>query len=306
MGERCQRSLPPYNKLMTIATPARKADHRVRSKVGIVLLNWNGWEDTCVCLTSLRRLQYPDFEMIVVDNGSTDNSPAHIRRMFPEARIIEAGKNLGFAGGCNWGIRHALGHGCDFAWLLNNDTTVDPQALQALVDKADADPDLGAVGSAIYFMDDTRRLQAWGGGYINFWLGRSRHFLRPAPDDSIDFITGASMLITRSAVESIGLLDESFFMYWEDADYCFRLREAGWKIGVAGESRILHKGSASVGKGSAKLDRYFNASAVRFFNKHARTPAIPRWTGVTLRIGKRVMARDWERARAVWAGISQV
>jgi len=290
---------------MTNSTPYRKGDPRFRSKVGIVLLNWNGWEDTCACLTSLRRLRYDDFEIIVVDNGSSDNSPAHIRRMFPEARIIQAGKNLGFAGGCNRGIRHALSQRCDFVWLLNNDTTVDPQALQALVTKADSAPDIGAVGSAIYCMDDARRLQAWGGGHINFWLGRSRHFLRPAPDDSIDFITGASMLITRDAIQSIGLLDEKFFMYWEDADYCFRLREAGWKIGVAGESRVLHKGSASVGKGSAKLDRYFNASAVRFFNKHARTPAIPRWTGVTLRIGKRVMARDWERARAVWAGISQ-
>src|SRR3954466_9706279 len=291
---------------MRITPPRRTPDLRVRGKVGIVLLNWNGWEGTCVCLTSVRQLQYGDFETIVVDNGSSDNSPAHIRRMFAEVTIIEAGKNLGFAGGCNRGIRHALSQGCDFVWLLSNDTTVDPEALQALVDKAHADPDLGAVGSAIYCMEDAQRLQAWGGGYINFWLGRSRHFLSPAPDESVDFITGASMLITRDAIKSIGLLDEEFFMYWEDADYCFRLRKASWKVGVAGGSRVLHKGSASVGKGSAKLDRYFNASAVRFFNKHARTPAIPRWTGVTLRIGKRVMARDWERARAVWAGISQV
>ncbi len=302
MGERRERRLPQDYAFMTAKNQTRQAG-RLRGKVGIVVLNWNGLADTSACLASLRRIHYADFEMIVVDNDSSDFSPAQIRTIFPEVKVIETGRNLGFAGGCNEGIRYALSEGSDFVWLLNNDTTVDPLALHALIDKAQADPDLGAIGSAIYFMNNPQRLQAWGGGSINFWLGRSRHFLHPVTDDSLDFITGASMLIPRGAIEQVGLLDESFFMYWEDADYCFRLRDAGWKIGVAAESRVLHKGSASIGKGSVTLDRYFNASAIRFFNKHARTPAIPRWAGLTLRVGKRVMACDWERARAVWTGI---
>ena len=277
-----------------------------RHKVGIVLLNWNGWDDTRVCLSSLRQLQYANLEVIVVDNGSSDNSVARIREEFPETKVIETGCNLGFAGGCNLGIVCALGQGSDFVWLLNNDARVHPEALQSLVDKARSSPDIGACGSAIYAMDDPYRLEAWGGGYINFWLGRSRHFLHPVPDEAVDFITGASMLITREVIERVGLLDQRFFMYWEDADFCCRLRAAGWKLAVAGESRVWHKGSSSTGKGSANLDRYFNASAARFFEKHALRPAIPLWTGATLRIGKRVLARDWERARAVWAGISGV
>ena len=287
---------------MTANLHSRESRRALRIKVGIVLLNWNGCEDTKVCVSSLRELRYADYEIIVVDNDSSDGSAAQLRKEFPEIAVIETGWNRGFSGGCNVGIRRALSQGADFVWLLNNDTKVDPDALQAMIDKTFNTPDVGACGSAIYCMDSPQCVQAWGGGYINFWLGRSRHYLRPVPDDSIEFITGASMLISREAIESVGFLDEGFFMYWEDADYCFRLRAAGWKLAVAGQSRVWHQGSASVGRGSAKLDRYFNASAARFFEKYARAPAIPRWAGVMLRMGKRFIARDWERARAVWAG----
>jgi GT2 family glycosyltransferase len=278
----------------------------VSCKVGIVLLNWNGWQDTCACLQSLSRLYSHDFEVVVVDNASTDDSPSHIRNAFPDITILETGRNLGFAGGCNVGMRYLLDRGCDLFWLLNNDTSVESDALQALVDKARNDKRLGAIGSAIHSADNGNHLQAWGGGYINFWLGRSRHFVSPVPDQSLEFITGASLMIRREAIEDIGLLDEHFFMYWEDADYCFRLRAAGWRLGVAGDSHIRHKGSASVGKGSANMDRYFNASAARFFEKHARTPGIAVWTGAALRIGKRMLLGDFQRAKAVWAGINQV
>jgi GT2 family glycosyltransferase len=153
---------------------------------------------------------------------------------------------------------------------------------------------------------DPSRLEAWGGGHINFWLGRSRHFIAPVADDKVQFITGASLLIPRKIIETIGELDEGFFMYWEDADYCFRLRSAGWRVAVAGESKIWHKGSASVGKRSARMDTYFNASAVRFFARHASAPLVPLWVGIGLRLLKRAAARDWERVRAVWAGASGV
>jgi len=274
-------------------------------KVSIVVLNWNGWKDTAACLSSIRLLRYSNYEVIVVDNASTDDSVTRIQKAFPEVTVIEAGNNLGFAGGCNVGTRHGLTRGADFVWLLNNDTTADPVALQALVDKANADPRIGAVGSAIYYMDAPDRTQAWGGGYINFWLGRSRHFLNPVADDKIEFLTGASILISRAAIESVGLLDENFFMYWEDADFCFRLRKAHWRLAVAGESKIWHKESSSVGKHSASMDKYFNASAASFFRKHAPVPLFSLWVGGSLRLGKRVLHGDWERTRAVFAGVTQ-
>jgi GT2 family glycosyltransferase len=272
------------------------------SAVGVVLLNWNGWRDTVECLASLERLRYRNFCVVVVDNGSTDDSVSQIRNLFPAVTVLELGKNLGFAGGCNVGIRHALENGATYVWLLNNDTTVDAEALGAMVKMANGDPKVGGVGSAIYSAVETDRLLAWGGGYINFWLGRSRHFLSSVPSDKIEFLTGASLLLRRAAVESVGLLDEGFFMYWEDGDYCFRLRRAGWTLAVAGESLIWHKEQGSVGKKSALLDSYFNRSAARFFTRYAPIPAFSTWSGIGLRIAKRVISGDWERAHAVWAG----
>jgi GT2 family glycosyltransferase len=111
------------------------------------------------------------------------------------------------------------------------------------------------------------------------------------------------MLLSRKAIESIGLLDEHFFMYWEDADYCFRLRASGWDLAVAGQSRVWHKGASSVGKESARLDRYFNSSAKRFFRKHAAVSSLAIWAGSILRVAKRALRGDWTRARAVLAGV---
>ena len=272
------------------------------SKVHIVVLNWNGWSDTSACLSSLQQLHYGNYRVIVVDNGSTDDSVERIRKGFPWADLIETGKNLGFAGGCNAGIRQGLAQGADFIWLLNNDTVVDPGALQALVNKAKTDPRIGAVGSAIYCMEDREHLQCWGGGYISFLLGKGWHYLEPVQDEKLQFITGASLLLPRGAIKEIGVLDEGFFMYWEDGDYCFRLRRAGWRLAVAGNSNVWHRGSAFVGSKSAKIDTYFNASAARFFQKHAWAPGVPLWTGVALRLAKRAVLGDWERVRAVWAG----
>jgi len=277
----------------------------VGAKVHVIVLNWNGWADTSSCLSSLEHLNYEHYQVIVVDNGSTDDSASRLRRQFPALELIETGKNLGFAGGCNVGIRQALGQGADFIWLLNNDTTVDPGALQALVDKARENQRIGAVGSVIYFMDEPQRIQAWGGGYINLWLGRSEHFLKRISDRQIQFLTGASLLLSRPALQAVGMLDEGFFMYWEDADFCFRLRRAGLQLAVAGRSIVWHKGSTTLGKGSVSSYQYFNASAARFFRKHAPVPVFSFWVGFTLRLAKRILMGDWERTRAVWAGMAQ-
>ena len=149
----------------------------MQPKVCIIVLNWNGWADTCHCLSSLQHLTYSNYRILVVDNGSTDDSVEQIRTQFPGIELVEAGSNLGFASGCNAGIARALAAGADYVWLLNNDTTVDASALGGLVDKASSGLRIGAVGSAIYFTEEPNRLQAWGGGAVNFWLGRSRHFL---------------------------------------------------------------------------------------------------------------------------------
>jgi GT2 family glycosyltransferase len=269
--------------------------------VYIVVLNWNGWRDTLVCLRSLEALDYDNWRVVVVDNASTDDSIARIQENFPTVEPLSTDLNLGFSGGNNVGIRFSLSHDAEYVWLLNNDTTVDPNALRAMVAKAVADPNIGAVGCAIYYASDPARLQVWGGGRVNFWLGRSRGFLRPESDSKLEFLSGASLLLRRAAVESIGLLDEEFFFYWEDTDYSFRLRKAEWELAVAGDSKVWHKESASVGKTSTRLDVLFNTSAARFFEKHASAPRASFWVGVTLRVLKRIILGRWNNA---WAACS--
>jgi GT2 family glycosyltransferase len=277
------------------------AAHKVARKAYVLVLNWNNWEDTNDCLASLKSLDYDDWKLIVIDNGSTDGSVGRIRERFPEVEVLELGENCGFAKGNNAGIRVAVERGAEYVWLLNNDTTVDPNALSALVKRAETDPKIGAVGSAIYCAKEPERLQAWGGGNIDFWLGRSRHFVRPVAEGRIQFLTGASLLLRRSVLDTLGLLDEGFFMYWEDADYCFRLRKVGLRLAVASESKVLHKGAASFDTGSVLLDSYFTRSAGRFFQKHAPFPMFTFWMNVALRVLKRAVLGKRSNLYAVWS-----
>lgn len=223
--------------------------------------------------------------MIVVDNGSPDDSVARIRAAYPNIPLIENGANLGFGPGMNPGIRHALEHGADFVWLLNNDTQPEPKAAGALVAKAMLEPDLGAVGSVLRYAHDPSKVQAWGGGHVNRWLGISSHCVLAAHDAPLDFLTAASVLIRRRALQEIGLFDETFFMYWEDTDLSFRLRAHGWKLGVAADATVLHKENASSTRRS--VDRFSTASGIRFLQKHSPIP----WLSVPMFLGIRILMR---------------
>lgn len=268
--------------------------------VFIVVLNWNGWCDTVQCLASLHALDYSRFEILVVDNASTDDSVRKIQDAFPLLKIIQTEKNIGFGGGCNIGIAHALMHNADWIWLINSDATVDTNCLSALVAAGLGDANLGAVGSVIYEAGTYDTVQLWGGGTVNLWLGRSTHRRDPG---SLDFVSGASMLLRATALRHVGLFDErQFFMYWEDTDFGFRLRSAGYLLGVAADSRVWHKQSASLGKGNPLLDYYFIRSAVHFLHKHGPLPSA---TALLLAIvlgGKRLVNGQWRRFAAIATG----
>jgi GT2 family glycosyltransferase len=273
--------------------------------VYILLVTWNNWKHTSECLVSLRGLDYDHYKVLILDNGSIDGSLTRIRESFQEVETIELGANLGFAKGNNVGIRVAFERGAEFVWLLNNDTTVDSKALRALLRIAKLDCRVGAIGSAIYSSARPERLQAWGGGHINFLLGRSVCFPRRVVNERLQYITGASLFLRRQAVEQVGLLDEEFFMYWEDADYCFRLRRSGWHLAVAADSKVWHKEQGTVGKKSVLMDAYFNRSAVRFFRKHAYLPLVPVGLSLTQRFARWVLLGDLARVGAVWTAIRQ-
>ena len=177
-------------------------------KVFIVILNWNGLEDTLACLESLEGLEYSNYEVIVVDNDSADGSEEVLRERYPQHIILQSGANLGFAGGMNVGLRYALAHGASYAWLLNNDTLVEPDALTQLVRRMQAKPDAGLCGSTLVYHHDRSKIQAYGGATYNKWLSTSRHVGQDAPsaqevnveevEAQLDYLVGASCLASRA------------------------------------------------------------------------------------------------------------
>jgi GT2 family glycosyltransferase len=271
--------------------------------VACVVLNWNGWHDTLNCLACLKRLEYPELTVLIVDNGSTDGSVARIREAFPDIPVIETGANLGFAAGNNIGIRAALEGGADYVWVLNNDTQPRSEALTGLVRHAEADPSLGAVGSVLPYVDDTARIQAWGGGRINIWTARVVHARAPKEERWFEFLTAASVLLRREALETCGLFDEGFFLYWEDVDLSYRLRKHGWKLGVAPDSIVPHREHASTGRDYRVLDRHAVASGIRFMRKHSPAPWLSIPLLLSVKIGKRVLTGRINRVGDILAGL---
>lgn len=268
-----------------------------------MVLNWNGWRDTITCLASIKATKYPNYKTLLIDNGSTDSSVEKIRAAFPSVEILETGENLGFAGGNNLGIKIALDRGAEYIWLLNNDTVVSPEALTSMVEVAQSDARIGAVGSVIYHMEDETRLQAWGGGRIYFWLGITRVYRQATKPELLDYIVGASLLVKAEALRDVGCLDSDMFMYWEDTDFCVRLRRQGWKLEVAPAARVWHKESAALGKYNPELYVHFNTSAVKFFKKHYKQFYVPILVGGGGRFLKRLGLGDWKLARAVLQGL---
>ena len=221
-------------------------------KISIVILNWNGKKDTLECLHSLESLSYPNYETIVVDNGSRDDSIEVIKKEFPKVTLLMETENLGFAGGCNVGIRYALNHGADAVCLLNNDTVVDPHFLQAFVDRMQKEPTVGILGAKIYMYTERNRLDHIGGMWnkekAEFTLIGNRALdSEICWDESheIDYVCGAAFFVKKEVFEKIGLLEEKFFLIWEESDFCFRAKRAGFAIKVCLQAKLFHKVSAS-------------------------------------------------------------
>ena len=229
-------------------------------KVVTILLNWNGKEDTLECLHSLQRSSYSNFTAIVVDNGSTDGSVPAIRKEFPDLVVIKNRDNLGFTGGNNIGIRHALENGADYVWLLNNDTVIEPDTLAKLVAKAESSPDIALLSPVIHWHEDPDSIQFYlsyvdWGTYNIISFSKEEH--DRYADRSKDFsLWGTALLIRRHVLESLGLLDDSFFAYAEDAEYCMRVSKAGFRIDVEPTARVFHKNSRSTGSNTAPLQVY--------------------------------------------------
>lgn len=264
-----------------------------------IIVNWNGWADTLRCLDSLSQSHYRNLTILVVDNGSTNDSVARIRNAYPDLELIESPANLGFGSGNNLGIRKALERAADYVWLLNNDTIVEANTLTEMVLTAESHPELGQIGSVLYYAHAPNKVQAWGGGHINLWMGTSRHYCEPVDWKRLDFITAASVLIPSKVFRQVGLFDERYFMYWEDTDLSFRIREAGWKLGVAKNATLLHKEGASSRSKSPQFDRYITISGLRFARRFSFAPPVTEFMMVFGRAFRRFLVGQWRRGWAV-------
>lgn len=277
---------------------------KAEASVGCVIINWNGWRDTVACLDALRSTEYSRVIVVVVDNGSTDDSVVQIQAAHPGVSLVQTNKNLGFSGGNNAGIRELLRLGVEYVWLLNNDTQPKPEALRELVRVADANFRLGAVGSVLRYTLDPARIQAWGGGWINLWTGYNSHAVaRPKAGQRLHFLTAASMLLRTKALQDIGLMDDRYFLYWEDADLCFRLRKNGWGLGVAEKSIVLHSVNATSSKSTASAERHYTYSAVRFLGQYAPIPLLASSLFLSRRLLHRALLGQIEAIRNVWMGV---
>lgn len=241
--------------------------------VAIIVLNWNKAADTIECLQSLEQLGYTAYRVIVVDNGSTDGSVTTITAAYPDVTILEAEKNLGYAGGNNLGIEYALEDGCDYVWLLNDDVTVAPDSLSALMSAALAEPLAGFLGPKVYMREDLQRILSAGVLLCDGWRPRHRGIgeLDEGQFDTVvevDCLSGCALLASRRIIETAGLLDKDFFAYHEEIDWCYRGQQAGFKALFVPQARVWHPDTRSRDVDSPLVTYYMSRNYLLFLAKY--------------------------------------
>ena len=270
-----------------------------------VILNWNEADLTKACCASLATQTHRGLHVLVVDNGSTETSVEQLRSLCQGSEVISTGANLGFAGGVNAGVRAAGPlDKYDYVWLLNNDTTCARDTLDRLLAKADANPRLAAVGCAMKEGSDeekTERVVQPGKSL------RAPFFIpREAKNASaIDYVCGACMLIRKEALEDVGLFDDAFFFFFEDADWCFRAKQKRWNFGSVDTPLIRHLGNGTVRKSSYNRSAYYRRGYVTFLRKYAHYPLLASSLVSGFRLLADLLQLNLASARGTAAGFLQ-
>lgn len=243
--------------------------------IGVISVNYHSQQKLNRCLTSLKASCRGDLRYIVVDNSPTSEMPA-ISSAHPDVQAIVPGRNLGFAGGCNRGIRLALSQGLDYVLLLNPDTWTEHDFLTPLLTALETNERWALAGPTI--VRDTVKRQLWyGGATMNWWQGGPRqitspHHKRTATAHAVPCLSGCAMLIKTSAIREVGLLDERYFLYFEDSDYVQRFRQAGLEAIYVPAATLIHDVSSTVGFQSRDYVYYFSRNRVWFMRRWARWP----------------------------------
>jgi GT2 family glycosyltransferase len=291
-------------------------DRTTQPHCAVVLVNYCRPEDTLACIGSLRLSTYDNFSITVVDNSPNDDLLRATEHQHPNITILSPGTNLGFAEGNNVGIRHVLNSSSGAVLLLNNDTEVEPGTLAALMQVLEEEPQSGIVGGKILYHSDKSRIW-FAGGHFNIHAGFGGHDgIGKADSGQFDtrrecaFITGCCLLIRRSVLMDVGVLDERFFAYMEDTDYCYRARCAGYRVIYEPTARVYHKVS-STASWDSPVYLYFNCrNKLILIRKHtallALLPHLPRllWFYIRQMIRMAVKYRDWDGFQAVVMGIT--
>lgn len=216
-------------------------------KVYIIILNWNGLKDTLECLESVYNLDYQHFEVVVVDNGSSDNSAEIISKKHPNVVLLQNHENLGYATGNNIAMKYAMEHGADYLWLLNNDTVVEKFTLSNLLENAEQSKDIGMVSPVIHYYYEPKLVQ-FCGSYVD-----TKKLEIIYPDEINTFVQekfvkgnniclwGTALLVKRKVIEKIGYFNDDFFAYWEDTDFSLRSIENGFRNEIIKTAKIFHK-----------------------------------------------------------------
>lgn len=283
--------------------------------LSVILINFNRSHDTIECIESLERSSFRDFDIIVVDNDSQDGSADLLRSRFPRITLLVQKTNLGFAEGNNVGIREALSHGTSQILLLNNDTIVDPNALQVLSGFLAGSPSLGVAGPKIYYYD--RPTTLWfAGGHVNADAASFGHYGLGEHDHGqydvarqCDYVTGCCLLFRREVAERVGLLESAYFAYLEDADFCLRARQAGFQVMYQPKAVIYHKVSMTSAWDSPVYLYFSLRNKIILLRKHGsftRTfPYFPQLVYYYVRQFIRLIFkwRDMAKTRAAWYGL---
>jgi GT2 family glycosyltransferase len=285
--------------------------------LSIVVLTWNNFADTAECLHSLGQLNYPRYNIILVDNGSTDGSIERLQATFPKVEIIKNDRNLGYAGGNNIGIKHALSNGAEYLLILNNDTIVDRNLAAELTSISRACNNSGVLGCANYYYDNREKIQ-FSGGMIDWKTGDVIDTTRHKIDEGqfkalrqVDTVAGSCLFIPATVIKAVGSFDERYFLTFEESDLCCRVKKAGYTVYTCMNAIIWHKVSVS-GKAQKQGLNIFEYYSVRnrflFLIKNSPKRFLPvslsyHITRTLVYISKDLRKRNMEQARLLLFGL---
>lgn len=274
--------------------------------VGIIVLNYKNYNDTFECLESIKKLRYTNFIVITIDNGSENESNNELMKWHQLANdnffYIGLKYNNGYAAGNNYGIKIAKEKGCDYFWILNNDTIVTPESLTKLVEKMMITPKLGLCGSKLIYDWNKRIIQGYG-AYYNKYTGLSENIDDIKKINKMNMVLGASVFISKDFIEDVGYMCEDYFLYFEEIDWAMRAR-GKYKIGCATESVVYHKEGSVIGaSGRSKnnksilSDYYLIRNRILITKKFFKKYIITVYLGLVFAIFNRLRRKQYDR---VW------